>query len=154
DPARVRAAFGLADTLVFGVKGGWPSLNDEAAAGEPADRVRLLLDGAPSDAAPYWSDASERGGSLERLSPDLPSASPGTWLETIDRSGGTPGRANSMRAPGAGVTTRGPLLVAGARVLHRLDGEWLPVVFRATAEARGRRLIVRVQDLLGRPVRT
>jgi len=154
DPARVRAHFGLADTIVFGVTGGWPSLNDEGAAGQPADHVRLLLDGAPSDAAPYWSDASERGGSLERLSPDLPSAAAGTWLETIDRSGGTPGRANSMHAPGAGVSARGPLLVAGARVLRRDGGESPPLVFRATAEAKGRRLTVRVQDLLGRPVRT
>jgi len=154
DPARVRARFGLPDSVVLGVTGGWPTLNDEGTAGEPADHVRLLLDGAPSDAAPYWGEASERGGSLERLSPDLPSAAPGTWLETIDRSGGTPARPNSMHAPGAGVTARGPLLVAGARVLRRGPGGSPPVVFRATAEARGRRLTVRVQDLLGRPVRT
>jgi len=59
-----------------------------------------------------------------------------------------------MRAPGVGGSARGPLLVAGARVLRRGAGESPPVVFRATAEAKGRRLTVRVQDLLGRPVRT
>lgn len=154
DPARVRARFGLADTVVLGVTGGWPTLNDEGPSGEPADRVRLLLGGAPSDAAPYWGETSERGGSLERLSSDLPSAAAGTWLETIDRSGGTPGRANSMHAPGAVVAARGPLLVAGARVLRRGSADSPPIVFRATPETKGRRLTVRVQDLLGRPIRT
>jgi len=153
-PERVRARFALADTVVLGVVGGWPALNDEGTGGEPADHVRILIDGAPSDAAPYWGEASERGGSLERLSPDLPSAAAGTWLETIDRSGGTPGRANSMHAPGADVAARGPLLVAGARVLRRDSNDAPPIVFRATPEAKGRRLTVRVQDLLGRPIRT
>jgi hypothetical protein len=156
DPASVRARFALPDTSVFGVAGGWPALNDDAGGGAVADVVRVLdKDGAPCDAVPYGDDASAGGGSLERLSPDLPSAAPGTWVETLDRSGGTPGRANSLRAPGGGTAPRGPLLVAAARVLRREPGGApVPLVLRVTAEARGRRLTVRVHDLLGRVERT
>jgi flagellar hook assembly protein FlgD len=59
-----------------------------------------------------------------------------------------------MRAPGAATAARGPLLVAGARVLRREGGAAVPVVLRVTAAALGRRLTVRVHDLLGRPLRT
>jgi hypothetical protein len=155
DPALVRARFGLADSLVLGVLGGWPSLNDAGPDDGPADRVRIVgCDGAPCDAVPYRADASARGGSLERLSVDLPSDAAGSWVETIDPRGGTPGRENSLRAPGRGSVARGPLLVAGSRVLRRRGGAAVPVVLRATAASRGRRLTVRVHDLLGRPLRT
>jgi flagellar hook capping protein FlgD len=155
DPALVRAAFALPESAVVGVIGGWPSLNDTGSAGSPADRVRILeLGGAPCDAVPYRAEAIARGGSLERLSPDLPSAAAGTWAESVDPRRGTPGRENSMKAPGAMTAARGPLLVAGARVLRRRAGEAVPVVLRATAAARGRRLTVRVHDLLGRTLRT
>ncbi len=155
DPALVRARFGLPDSVVLGVVGGWPSLNDTGGEDGIADRVRIVgKDGVPCDAAPYRGTASARGGSLERLSADFASSAAGTWAETIDPKGGTPGRENSMRAPGASVAARGPLLVAGGRVVRRGNGGAVPVVLRTTPAARGRRLTVRVHDLLGRPVRT
>jgi len=155
DPALVRGSFALADTMVVGVIGGWPSLNDAGAGGLPADRVRVLeADGTPCDAVPYRGESSARGGSLERLSVDLPSDAAGTWAESIDPRRGTPGRENSMKAPGSMAAARDALLVAGARVLRRRGGEAVPVVLRLTAAARGRRLTVRVHDLLGRPLRT
>lgn len=154
-PALVRARFGLPDSSVFGVSGTWPSLNDGGTPTEPSDRLRVLgADGAPCDAVPYHAEWSVRGGSLERLSADLPSAAAGTWAESIDSAKGTPGRPNSMRAPGLSSAAGGPLLIAGARVLRRRGGEAVPVVLRATVEARGRRLTVRVHDLLGRQLRT
>lgn len=155
DPALVRARFGLPDSVVLGVLGGWPSLNDTDGDNGIADRVRIVgKDGIPCDAAPYRGAASARGGSLERLSADFASSAAGTWAETIDPKGGTPGRENSMRAPGASLAARGPLLVAGGRVVRRGNGGAVPVVLRTTSAARGRRLTVRVHDLLGRSVRT
>ncbi len=155
DPALVRAAFGLADSVVVGVIGGWPSFNDSESGGAPADRVRVLeAGGAPCDAVPYRAESSVRGGSLERLSIDLPSDAAGTWAESVDPRRGTPGRENSMRAPGPMAAAHGPLLTASARVLRRHGGVAVPVILRATAAARGRRLTVRVHDLLGRPLRT
>ena len=155
DPALVRAAFALADSAVVGVSGGWPSFNDTGSTGAPADRVRVLeRGGAPCDAVPYREESSARGGSLERLSVDLPSDAAGTWAESVDPRRGSPGRDNSMRAPGPMAAARGSLLIAGARVLRRHGGVAVPVVLRATAAARGRRLTVRVHDLLGRPLRT
>ena len=93
------------------------------------------------------ADAS-RGGSLERLSPDLPSAAPGSWGECVDAAGATPGRPNSLRAPDPGDAPRGPLLLASGRVLRRADGA--PLLFRLTPDARGLSLTVEVRDLLGR----
>lgn len=155
DPALVRGAYGLPDSAVVGVSGGWPSFNDADNGGAPADRVRVLdAGGAPCDAVPYRAESSARGGSLERLSIDLPSDAAGTWAESVDPRRGTPGRENSMKAPGPMTAAHGPLLVAGARVLRRHGGAAVPVILRATAAARGRRLTVRVYDLLGRPLRT
>jgi Lamin Tail Domain len=153
DPAAVRARYALAESLVLGLSGGWPSLHDGAIPGAVADRVRVLVSAHPSDAVPYTEGRSARGGSVERLSADLPSASPGSWAETIDPAGGTPGRSNSVRAPARGEARGRGLLVAGARVLRARDGG-TPALFRITEEALGRRLTVRVHDLLGRPLRT
>jgi hypothetical protein len=154
DPDAVRARFALSESLVLGLSGGWPSLNDGASGGAAhADRVRLLVGALPADTVPYAEGRSARGGSLERLSTSLPSASAGSWSETIDPAGGTPGRANSVRAPERGEARGRGLLIAGLRVLRAGDGA-KPAVFRVTEEARGRRLTVRVHDLLGRPLRT
>jgi hypothetical protein len=154
DPAAVRARFALPESLVLGLAGGWPSLNDGAGgAGGIADRVRVLVGALPSDAVPYAEGRSTRGGSLERLSVGLPSAAAGSWSETVEPSGGTPGRPNSVRAPERGQAPGRGLLVAGTRVLRSRD-RGAPAVFRVTDEALGRRLTVRVHDLLGRPLRT
>ena len=165
DPAALRARFALAESLVIGLDGGWPSLNDGSSAGSAhADRVRVLVNALPSDAVPYSGDRSTRGGSVERLSAGLPSASPGSWSETIDPAGGTPGRPNSVRAPERGEARGRGLLVASARVIRPRGGGQdagagsssggSPAVFRVTEEALGRRLTVRVHDLLGRALRT
>jgi hypothetical protein len=155
DPAAVRSRYGVPDSAVVGVLGGWPSLNDGAPGDGEADRVAIVLgDGVPVDAMSYGGDATVRGGSLERLSFDLPSADPGSWSESIDANGATPGRANSLRAPGRSSPGGRALLIAGTRVLAVRAREPVPIVFRATEAARGRRLTVRVHDLLGRAVRT
>jgi hypothetical protein len=159
NPAAVRARFGLDSTLVLGLVGGWPALNDTDNDSGVADVIRLFLgnggDGAPSDVVPYSSRASSRGGTLERLSPDLPGHLPGTWGESVDPAQATPGRPNSLRAPArpAGQESEGgALLLASARVLRR--GEGAPLLLRTTPEARGRQLVIEVFDLLGRSVRT
>jgi hypothetical protein len=155
DPVLVRQRFALPDSTVCGAAGGWPSLNDTGTGDAPADQIRIVdAAGVPSDAVPYYSGSNARGGSLERLSVDLPSAAAGTWAESVDPAGGTPSRGNSMRAPGGTSASQGPLLVAGARVLRRDRGVAVPVVLRATSAALGRRLTVHVHDLLGRRLRT
>jgi hypothetical protein len=152
DPARVTLRYGVPAGGVLGLAGGWPPLNDSGgASGAPgvSDVVRIIgPEGGPADVAPYRSADASRGGSLERLSPNLPSAAPGSWGESVDPSGATPGRANSLRAPDPGGAPRGPLLVASGRVLHRDGGP--PLLFRLTPEARGLALTVEVRDLLGR----
>ena len=105
--------------LVLGVAGGWASLNDGNGAAGFADIVRVLAAGYPSDVVPYDARSVTRGGTLERLSPDLPGHLTGTWAECIDPARATPGRANSLRAPDRSLGTRGALLVASARVLRR-----------------------------------
>lgn len=154
-PALLRAAYSLPDSLVLGCRGGWPALNDQDGDDGFADRVRVLDPlGIPSDAAPYRADYTERGGSVERLSAALPSATAGSWSESIDVQGGTPGRPNSVRAPAPGSGPGGRLLLAGSRVLRRDSGAVsAPVVLAFGEVARGRRVRVVVHDLLGRPRR-
>lgn len=126
DPARLVSRFGIADTLLLAVDGAWPALNDGASASPGvapfADFVRLVGPrGVPSDAVAYEETWSERGGSVERLSPLLSSASRRTWAESVAPQGGTPGGANSVAAYRDGVTTSSTLLAAPVRVLRR-DG--------------------------------
>jgi len=154
NPQAVRDRYGLDSSLVVGIQGAWPSFNDTPGPTGWADVVRVTDEaGVPCDVVPYVSRASSRGGSLERLSPDLPGHLSGSWGECIDPSRGTPGRANSLRAPDREGSGRGTLIIASARVLRR-DLGLAPLLLRLTAEARGRSIVVRVMDLLGRPVRT
>lgn len=154
DPAAVRARYGLDSTAVLGVLGPWPSLNDTDGPAGFADAVRVVArDSIPCDEIRYDARTATRGGTLERLSPDLPGHLAGTFGECVDPARGTPGRPNSLRAPDHGLDPRGALLVAGARVLRR-DAAAAPLLFRLTPEARGRSLVVQVYDLLGRRVRT
>ncbi len=154
-PALLRASYALPDSVVLGCRGGWPALNDHDGDDGFADRVRVLDSlGILSDAVPYRAGYAERGGSIERLSVALPSASAGSWSESIDVRGGTPGRPNSVRAPASGSEPGGRLLLASSRVLRRDSGAvFAPVVLAFGAVARGRRVRVIVHDLLGRPRR-
>ncbi len=154
NPEAVRTRYGLDSTLVLGVAGGWSSLNDVNGDAGFADVARVTTaDGYPSDVVPYDARSVTRGGTLERLSPDLPGHHQGSWAECIDRARATPGRANSLRAPDPGPGTRGALLVASARVLRHSAGD-RPLLLRLTQDARGRSLRVQVLDLIGRRVRT
>lgn len=154
-PASLRARFLLPDSLVLGLRGGWPSLNDADGADGIADVVRLASgDGTPCDAVPYAAAWTERGGSVERLAADLPSASRGSWGESLDPAGGTPGRPNSLQAPRGALSTRGALLAAPARRLLRSGASVLePVALRLSEAARGRCIRIEVRDLRGRPLR-
>jgi hypothetical protein len=126
DPARFAARFAIPESLLLTTEEGWPSLNDSpstSAANAPyADIVRVVgSDGTPCDAVPYESGWSAGGGSLERLSPELPSASSRSWTESVSPSGGTPGVPNSVAAFRAGRPATPSLLAAPRRVLKR-DG--------------------------------
>jgi len=154
DPPAVRARYALDSSAVLGLAGSWPSINDTNGPGGFADLVRVIGgDSIPSDAIVVDGRAVSRGGSLERLSPDLPGHLPGTFGECVDPARGTPGRPNSLRAPEGEGAARGSLIVASARVLRRGAGA-APLLLRLTPEARGRALVVQVLDLLGRRVRT
>jgi len=154
-PADLRARFALPESALLALQGAWPTLNDSDGDDGLADVVRLFLDdGTPCDAVGYSRDYAVRGGSVERLGPELSSAARGTWGESIDPAGGTPGRPNSLRASRGGGGRRGSLLaVAVRRVLRRADGAVEPAILRLTREAGGRRLRIEVRDLLGRPRR-
>lgn len=154
-PATLRARFALPESVTLALRGAWPALNDADADDGRADVIRVLLDdGTPCDAVGYARGYGERGGSVERLSPELPSAARGTWAESIDPLGGTPGRPNSLRAAPGGPGPRGALLAVSARRVRRgADGALEPAVLRLTGEAVGRRLRIEVRDLLGRPRR-
>jgi hypothetical protein len=126
DPTRFAAHFALPESLILGTDHGWPTLNDAPASGAPsapfADVVRVAdAAGVPCDAVPYDAAWSARGGSLERLSPDFPSASARSWSESVDPAGGTPGGANSVAAFVGGMSPPPSLLAAPRRVLRR-DG--------------------------------
>jgi hypothetical protein len=154
-PGSLRARFLLPENAVLGLRGGWPSLNDEDGADGIADVIRLAgSDGVPCDAVPYAAGWTERGGSVERLATDLPSAARRSWGESIDPTGGTPGRPNSLRAPRGAPHVRGALLAAPTRRLLRAGGSVLePVALRLTEEARGRCIRIDVRDLRGRSLR-
>jgi hypothetical protein len=151
-PAAVRAFYDLPESLVLGCAAGWPALNDADGEDGFADRVRVWdPTGVLSDAVPYRAESSERDASLERLGLALPSASPGSWAECIDPRAGTPGRPNSMHAPGSAGGPPGRLLVASPTILRRPHGAPVaPIVLSLGAVARGARVRVRVHDLLGR----
>lgn len=154
EPAAVRERYGLDSSAVLGVAGPWPSLNDTNGPHRYADLVRVLGEGEiPCDVIAYDARAVSRGGTLERLSADLPGHHAGTFAECVDPARATPGRPNSLRAPDGALAPRGALLLTSARVLRREEGE-PPLLIRLAPEARGRLLVVRVHDLLGRPVRT
>ncbi|HEU4335099.1 MAG TPA: lamin tail domain-containing protein, partial [Candidatus Eisenbacteria bacterium] len=157
DAARFLARFAIAESLLLVAEGGWLSLNDGApspsgGAGAPwTDVVRLLgAGGVPCDAVPYDGSWSARGGSIERLSARLPSASPRTWSESAAAAGGTPGAENSIAAPGLDRPAALPLLAAPSRVLRRGVAGAGALVIEIGAGAAGRDVRLAVLDMRGR----
>ncbi|MEK7317106.1 MAG: hypothetical protein AAB011_13065 [Candidatus Eisenbacteria bacterium] len=126
DPARFSRHYAIAESLLLVTERGWSSLNDGASSAPAvapyADFVRLVgEDGVPSDAVPYEEGWSARGGSVERLSLLLPSASTRNWVESVAPAGGTPGAPNSVAAFRDGAPAPSLILSVPARVLRR-DG--------------------------------
>jgi len=74
----------------------WPALNHSASAGREAERVSMLVADVPMEEAALPGGAEE-GVSWERVSRHLPAEDLATWAPSLDRSGATPGRANSGR---------------------------------------------------------
>jgi len=151
-PAALRSRYALPESLVLGLRDAWPVLNDSDGEDGQADVIRLFGPGGSLwDSVPYTASYSERGGSVERLGSDLPSAARDTWAESVDPSGATPGRPNSLGTAPPGSRSRGALIAAPVRALLRSGGEARTrVLLRLTAEARGRRLHIEVRDLRGR----
>jgi hypothetical protein len=123
---------------------GWETLS--------ADDTVVLADefGTPMDRLVYERDwGGERGVSLERVRPDMPSRDAGNWGGSVAPEGSTPGRTNSIylgAAPASGRLTAAPNPFTpngdgdADRVIFRIE---LPVA-RATAR-------VTVFDIGGRP---
>jgi hypothetical protein len=107
-PESLRAAYALPDSITVLRPHGWPILNDhDAGSGEPADRL-VLADpgGVPADSVAYFEAwlPPEAGRSLERVDARAPGTDAGNWGWSLDPSGATPGRANSLAgsSPGPG----------------------------------------------------
>ncbi len=126
DPARFSRHFAIPESLLLVTERGWSSLNDGASSAPAvapyADFVRVVReDGVPSDAVSYEEGWSAQGGSVERLSLLLPSASTRNWVESVAPAGGTPGASNSVEAFRDGAPAPTLILSVPARVLRR-DG--------------------------------
>ncbi len=66
------------------------------------DTIRLASkDGFIFDEVIYEGDNTEKGHSLERVNPDIPSEVEGNWGECLNDTGGTPGERNSIYIPAA-----------------------------------------------------
>jgi len=111
-PDSLRAAYGLADTVIVVRPDGWPILNDRnGSGGAPADVV-VLRDaaGAVVDSFAYYESwlPPVDGHSVERVGAGLSAVDPGSWGWSRDPAGATPGRTNSLAAR-PGDETRGAL---------------------------------------------
>jgi hypothetical protein len=157
DPTRFLARYAVPESMVLAVEGGWQALNDASPSGSasaPAwtDVARVVdATGAPCDAAPYVAAWSARGGTLERISPRLPSAAAASWTESVAPSGGTPASPNSITAPGLDRPSSLPLLAIPVPVLRRdgADGAGA-IVVEVGAGAAGGAVRLSVVDLRGR----
>ena len=105
-PESLRAYYGLPDSILVLRPESWPILNDhDAGSGEPADRLVLAgPDGAPVDSVVYFEAwlPPDAGRSLERVDPETDGAEAGNWGWSLDPSGATPGRPNSLAARAGG----------------------------------------------------
>lgn len=71
----------------------WPALNNGG------DTIILWTNGSPVDSVSFDGSWGAYGRSVERVDPDAPSSSPVNWRASVDRSGATPGRENSVFNP-------------------------------------------------------
>ena len=75
--------------------------------------IGLLIDSLSYDPSLHHPDLVDtRGIALERVDVDGPSNEPGNWTSSVDASGGTPGRVNSIRARPAPDLPEGGLTVS------------------------------------------
>lgn len=74
----------------------WPALNHTASAGREAERVSLLVADRTLEEATLPGGAAE-GVSWERVSRHRPAGDLASWSPSLDPSGATPGRTNSVR---------------------------------------------------------
>ncbi|MEM1043708.1 MAG: lamin tail domain-containing protein [Bacteroidota bacterium] len=120
------------------------------------DTIRLLRgDGVLADSVAYSDDwhrpelADATGVALERISPEGPSSNAGNWTSSLDPSGGTPGRPNSVfllpgevpAAPGLTISPSPFNAAVGTQISY-------------TLEADAALVRVRIFDGAGRLVRT
>ncbi|MDZ7391503.1 MAG: lamin tail domain-containing protein [candidate division KSB1 bacterium] len=70
----------------------WPALSASGDAVVVFDPQGTVIDSVAYDQS--WGGGS--GVSLERINPNLPSAQKSNWSSCVDKSGATPGRANSI----------------------------------------------------------
>ena len=136
----------------------WITGESSLGLGNSADCV-LLRDpsGKVVDSVAYsseWHSPDVRdvsGRSLEKIHPTLPSGDSRGWSTCVDRSGGTPGRANSLYAP-YGVSEAG-LRCSPNPFSPDGDGcDDMTVVSYALPETRGV-MNIRIFDVRGRLVR-
>ncbi len=90
----VLSSWSLSPDDPFAVPDRWPGFNDDGDLVRLADPAGLV-----SDTVRYARDwGIERGYSLEKLRPKLPSAAKSSWTRCTDPAGGTPGAPNSVFA--------------------------------------------------------
>ncbi len=78
----------------------WPSLTNSGATIEFEDSTGSLLDRVTYD-LDFYNDASKDDGgySMERINPNEFCGGSGNWAASLNNSGGTPGRSNSVFDP-------------------------------------------------------
>lgn len=156
DPARFSAHFSIPESLLLVTDRGWSSLNDGPSSASSiaphADIVRVTdTAGVPSDAVAYDEGWSVRGGSIERLSVEFPSAARRSWTESVGPAGGTPGAPNSVAAFRDGPPEPSMLLAAPERVLRRGEGGGGGVLLLELGPAVSDRTVrLTILDLRGR----
>lgn len=90
------------DTALVGGSCQCPVVRTDGWEALSADDTVVLLDrhGTPIDRVRYErSWGGERGVSLERVRPDMPPGDVNNWGSSVDSSGSTPGRPNSIHLP-------------------------------------------------------
>ncbi|NOZ57500.1 MAG: lamin tail domain-containing protein, partial [Calditrichaeota bacterium] len=137
----------LPSGALFTVVSPWPGFNDDVDAVRLVDPAGAAADSARYDAA--WR--VERGYSLEKLRPELPSARRQSWTRCTDPTGGTPGAPNSVFAytmpkEAAFSVSPNPFSPDG-------DGHEDVAVFSLNFPAAQATVRLRVFDVLGRRVR-